>query len=150
MGPKYEKPNWGKTNILSRNYQEFDVWKMWMLWKMRFWKCNFFLKNETLKMWILWKMRLWKCEFWENETLKLWIFGWFADFCHSVITMIVSEWNPNSWRDNNTFHPRWKILVPSAVLAGTVVKVSLESFHAFHLSNFSFSIYGPLRNLCLR
>ena len=29
--------------------------------------------------------------------------------------------------------------MPSAVLAGTVVKVSLESFHGFHLSNYSFS-----------
>ena len=43
---------------------------MWILWKMRLWKCEFcekwdfenmnFVKNETLKMWILWKMRLWK------------------------------------------------------------------------------------------
>ena len=24
-----------KPNFLSRNYQEFDVWKMWILWKMR-------------------------------------------------------------------------------------------------------------------
>ena len=43
-----------------------------------------FVKNETLKMWILWKMIFWKCEFWEkwdfvivnfvkNEVLKMWI-----------------------------------------------------------------------------
>ena len=29
-----------KTNFLSRNYQEFDVWKKWVLWKMRFWNCE--------------------------------------------------------------------------------------------------------------
>ena len=33
-----------KTNFLSRNYQHFDVWKMWILWKMRFWKCEFWEK----------------------------------------------------------------------------------------------------------
>ena len=27
-----------KTNFLSRNYQKFDVWKMWILWKMRLWE----------------------------------------------------------------------------------------------------------------
>ena len=46
---------------------------MWILWKMRFWKCEFcekwdfenvnFVKNKTLKMWILCKMRFSKCEF---------------------------------------------------------------------------------------
>ena len=30
-----------KSNFLSRNYQEFDVWKMWILWKKRFSKCEF-------------------------------------------------------------------------------------------------------------
>ena len=30
-----------KINFLSRNYQEFGVWKMWILWKMRFWNCEF-------------------------------------------------------------------------------------------------------------
>ena len=69
-----------KANFLSRNYQEFAVWKMWILWKMRLWDCEFcekwdieimnFEKNETLKMWILWNTRLQKCEFCENETLK--------------------------------------------------------------------------------
>jgi len=51
-----------KTNFLSRNYQEFEVWKMWILWKMIFWNCEFcekwyfeivnFVKYETLKLWI--------------------------------------------------------------------------------------------------
>ena len=49
-----------KTYFLSGNYQEFDVWKMWILWKMRFWK-----------MWILWKLGFWKCEFLD----KKWIFA---------------------------------------------------------------------------
>ena len=60
-----------KTNSLSKNYQEFDVLKMWIL-----------VKNEVLKMWILWKMGFWNCEFCEkwdfeianfvkNEILKL-------------------------------------------------------------------------------
>ena len=65
-----------KTKFLSRNYQEFDVWKMWILWKMKLWKCEFcekwefeivnFVKNEIFKMWILWKIRLWNCEFCEK------------------------------------------------------------------------------------
>jgi len=37
------------------NYHEFDVWK----------NVNF-VKNGTLKMWILWKMRFQKCEFYEK------------------------------------------------------------------------------------
>ena len=57
-----------KNNFLSKNYQEFDVRKMWILWKMRLWKCEYYekidfenvnlVKIETLKMWILYKMRL--------------------------------------------------------------------------------------------
>ena len=56
-----------KSNFLSRNYQ--DVWKMWILWNMRFWKCEFydkwdfenmnFVKSEILKMWTYWKLRFW-------------------------------------------------------------------------------------------
>ena len=52
-----------KTNFLSRNSSEFDVWKMRILWKTRLWNCEFsekwgfenvnFVKNEILKMWIL-------------------------------------------------------------------------------------------------
>ena len=30
-------------------HPEIDVWKMWILWKMRLWKCQ--------------KMKFWKCEF---------------------------------------------------------------------------------------
>ena len=30
-----------KSNFLSRNYQEFNVWKMWILWKIRLWNCEF-------------------------------------------------------------------------------------------------------------
>ena len=65
-----------KTNFLFRNYQEFDGWKMWILWKMIFWKCEFcekwdfesvnFVKNEILKVWILSKVRLWNWEFLEK------------------------------------------------------------------------------------
>ena len=49
---------------------------MWILWKMRFWKCEFcpkwgfenvnFVKNETFQLWIFLKMRFWKCEFCEK------------------------------------------------------------------------------------
>ena len=91
---KPSKHTEAKINFLSRNYQEFDVWKMWSLWKMRLWKCEFcvkrvpknvnFVKNEglklwilwknaTLKMWILWKMRVWNCDFvkkWDFEIVN--------------------------------------------------------------------------------
>ena len=62
--------NWDFENM---NFVENRTLKMWILWKMRFQKCEFcekqdfknvnLVKNETLKMWILWKMRLWKCKF---------------------------------------------------------------------------------------
>ena len=57
----------------STFYPEIDALKIWILWKMRLWNCEFcekwdfenvlFVNNETLKMWILWKMKLWICEF---------------------------------------------------------------------------------------
>ena len=62
-----------KPNFSSKNFLEFDVWKMWILSKMRLQKCEFcqkwdfenvnFVKNEIFKMWILSKMGLWNCEF---------------------------------------------------------------------------------------
>ena len=65
---KWKAHTGAKTNFLSRNYEEFDVGKMWILWKMRLWNCEFFeiwdfenvnfVKNEDLEMWILWKMGL--------------------------------------------------------------------------------------------
>ena len=65
-----------KTNILSRNNQEFDVWKCEFCGKMRLWKWEFcekgdfenviFVENEILKLWILWKMRLRNCDFCEK------------------------------------------------------------------------------------
>ena len=44
---------------------------MWILWKMRFWKCEFCENVNFGKMWILGKVRFSKCEFLE----KLWIFA---------------------------------------------------------------------------
>ena len=51
-----------KPNFLSRNCQEFDVWKMWILWKMRLWKCEF-CRKYVWKMWNWSIMRFHKCEF---------------------------------------------------------------------------------------
>ena len=78
-----------KINFLSRSYQEFDVWKMWILWKMRLWK-----------FWILWKIGLWKMRFWKCEfctkydfeivnfvktgIFKMWFFGLIEDFFPGV------------------------------------------------------------------
>ena len=49
------------------------IFKMWIWWKMRLWKCEFcekwdfenvnFVIIKISKMWILWKMRFWQCEF---------------------------------------------------------------------------------------
>ena len=51
-----------KTHFLSRKSPDFDVSKMWILWKMRFRKCEFckiwdftnvnFVKSEISEMWI--------------------------------------------------------------------------------------------------
>ena len=67
----FENVHFVKNEIFVKN----DFLKMWILWKMRFWKCALcekwdcqnvnFVKTETLKMWILSK----------NEILKIWIFG---------------------------------------------------------------------------
>ena len=58
---------------------------MWILWKMRLWKCKFSenwdfenVNNEILKLWILWNMRLWKCEFCQK-----WDFQ-YANFCDKL------------------------------------------------------------------
>ena len=66
---------WGKNNFLSRNYQEFNVWKMWILWKMRFWNCEFcktwdFKKCEFCEKWDFENVNLIK-----NEIFQMWIFG---------------------------------------------------------------------------
>ena len=57
-------------------FSEKEALKMWIFWKMRFWKREFckkwdfvnvnFVKNDIWKMWILWKMRFGKCEFLEK------------------------------------------------------------------------------------
>ena len=45
----------------------------------------YFVKNVIFKMWILSKMRLWKCDFVKNVIFKMWIFSkmWFrkCEFC---------------------------------------------------------------------
>ena len=67
---------------------------MWILWKMRLWKCEFcenwdfrivnFVKNETSEMWILWKMRFQKGEFcknWDFQCVNFWIKCGFLPQC---------------------------------------------------------------------
>ena len=53
--------------IKNVNFLKNEILKMWILWKIRLWKCDFenvnFMKIETLKMWILGKMIFSKCEF---------------------------------------------------------------------------------------
>ena len=82
------------------------IWKMWMLWKMRFlkmwilwtmrhWNCEFcekwdfenvnFVKNEILKLWILWKMRFWNCEFCEIWDFEIVNFVILIDFFISFL-----------------------------------------------------------------
>ena len=75
---KLRGTHWDKTQLFIRKIHinwclKNETLKMWILWKMRFWKCEFiqkwdfqnvnFVKNEIFKMWILWKMRFSKYEF---------------------------------------------------------------------------------------
>ena len=53
---------WGKNQLFIQKLSRF-----WCLKNMNF------VKNETLEMWILWKMRFWYCEFCEKKTFKMWI-----------------------------------------------------------------------------
>ena len=62
-----------KTKLLSRNYQEFYVWKCEFCEKWDFENVNF-VKNESLKMWILSKMIISKCEFFDK--LRIFALVW--------------------------------------------------------------------------
>ena len=83
-------------NVENAIFVTNETLKLWYLWQMRLWNCDFcdkwdfeivnFVTNETLKLWILWKMRLWNCEFckiWDSEKANFdkkwdfesWIFG---------------------------------------------------------------------------
>ena len=66
-------------------YPEFDVWKMWILKKMRLWNCELFekldfeivnfVKNEIFENVNFVKNEIFEnVNFVENEILKLWIF----------------------------------------------------------------------------
>ena len=85
-----------------------DNFKMWILWKMRLWKCEFcqkwdfenvnFVKNETLKLWILSKMRLCKCEFcqkWEFQNVNFWTNWGFLPQC--VVVIFVASMGAALW-----------------------------------------------------
>ena len=71
-----------------------------------------FVKNETLKMWILWKMRLWNCEFcekWDFQNVNFWINWGFLPHCADRSEF--SVW----WRDSLTMtitmkSSKWKFL----------------------------------------
>ena len=69
--------------ILLLLENKFFIQKLPRIWCLK--NVNF-VKNKTLKLWILWKMRLWNCEFcqkWDfenmnfvkNEIFKMLIFG---------------------------------------------------------------------------
>ena len=61
--------------------------KMWFLWNMRFWQCDFceqwdfehvsFVKNVILKMQFLWKMWFWNSIYAKNVILNMW-FLWYV------------------------------------------------------------------------
>ena len=69
--------------LKNANFVKNESLKLWILWKMRFWKCAFcekwgfenmnFVKNENLKMWILWTREFENVIFVKNVTLKMWI-----------------------------------------------------------------------------
>ena len=82
---------------------------MWMLWKMRFWNCEFcqkcdfeivnfvkkcdfenvnFVKNATFKMWFLWKMRFSKCEFLDKLCDFCLIVWYLANFTSEAMSSI--------------------------------------------------------------
>ena len=50
--------------------------KMWILVKLRFWKCEF-VKNENLKTWILWKIRFWRREFLDKLRVSVLDLVWY-------------------------------------------------------------------------
>ena len=112
---KCVKHTGAKTNILSRNYQEFYVWKMWILWKMIFSKSEFcekwefenvdFVKNEIFQRWILWKIIFSKsefCEKWYFQNGNFWINWGFLLQCVILSGMPV-------WRNQSKSNKSGKI-----------------------------------------
>ena len=80
-----------KKNV---NFVKNKTLKMWILWKMRFWKM-WILSNityEALKMRILWKMIFWKCEF-----CQIWGFEIFFKY-YTVLLWIL--WKMRLWKWN--------------------------------------------------
>ena len=52
---RVRKAHWGKNQLFIQKLP-----RIWCLKNVNF------VQNETLKLWILWKMKLWKCEFCEK------------------------------------------------------------------------------------
>ena len=62
-----------KPNFISRNYQEFDTWKMWIWGKMRLWKCEFDEKWDFENVNLIDNVILKIANLMENEILRMWI-----------------------------------------------------------------------------
>ena len=98
-----------KTNFLSRNYQEFDVWKMWILWKMRLWKCEFYEKGDfqNVNVWT-------NCVFcpivitvfWKNSPGK-----WSRLFLWNFPLFFRPRWSCGQWQRGR--HERENFVFPS-------------------------------------
>ena len=66
--------HWDGCWTFFGSWTENCKWKFvkWFMWRMRFWKCDFWEKLAS-KMWFLWKMRFWKCDFcekWDFENVN--------------------------------------------------------------------------------
>ena len=62
-----------KSRFESVNFVKNEIFKMWILWKITFWKCEFCEKSHFENVNFVEKMIFLECEFVRNKISKMWI-----------------------------------------------------------------------------
>ena len=121
---------------------KIEISEMWLLWKMRFQKCEFsekwdfrnvnFVKIEISEMWILWKMRF----------LEMWILG---KMRFQKLGFSICEFLDKMW----IFAPAWRVIWNFLVLSAsshTQKQIASFSTRSSHTRRFrDFSRHGKVR-----
>ena len=89
--------NWDFRNVNFINFMKNEVSHMWILWKLRFQKCEFCEKIEISEFWILWKFQGFQ---------RLDNFRKHSSVARKYINPEFSVWGPRSW--NRTLCQSWR------------------------------------------
>ena len=84
-------PRWGKPQLFIQKTLDFGVWKMWILWKLRFCKCEFCEKCEFENVNFV-KIEIFKLRYLD----KMWILGplccpWWELYLMTMRMMMMGE-----------------------------------------------------------